>query len=263
MTSAIIANLLLGLLSVGALFFVIWIVHLLLKNAGVVDVGWGLGFIVLCFIYVLHGAGFNLRNTLYLLMVTLWGLRIALFLIKRISIEGHEDKRYQKMRGSWGNHIHLKFLFFFEFQAILQMILAIPFLIVSLNPEEGIGFWEILGLSTFIIALLGETVADEQLQEFRTNPANKGKTCDIGLWHYSRHPNYFFEWLIWMGFFVYALGSSYGWLSVISPLLMYYLMMYVSGIPLAEEQALKSRGDNYRQYQATTSAFFPMPKKVK
>jgi steroid 5-alpha reductase family enzyme len=261
MTEEIMNTLVFGAASVGVLFFIIWIAHIFLKNAGIVDVGWGIGFIILSAVYVIQGEGFTLRNTLYFLMVTLWGLRIALFLLKRIAGEGHEDKRYQKMRNSWGRHLALKFLFFFEFQALLQMILAVPFLIVSVNKTPGVSFWEIGGLIVFAFALIGETISDEQLQNFRQNPLHAGKTCNVGLWRYSRHPNYFFEWLIWVGFFIYALGSPYGWASVISPVLMYYLMVYVSGVPLAEEQALKSRGDDYRKYQAQTSVFFPLPQK--
>ena len=113
----------------------------------------------------------------------------------------------------------------------------------------------------FIFALIGETIADEQLQSFKREPANKGKTCDTGLWYYSRHPNYFFEWLVWVGLFIYALGSPNGWIAFVSPLLMFYLMMYVSGVPLAEEQALLSRGQAYKDYQQTTSVFFPLPKR--
>ena len=109
----------------------------------------------------------------------------------------------------------------------------------------------------FIIALAGETVADEQLHAFKRNVMNKGKTCDVGLWRYSRHPNYFFEWLVWVGFFVYALDSPMGWVAVISPMIMFYLLMYVSGVPLAEAQSLQARGEEYSRYQQTTSMFVP------
>lgn len=104
-------------------------------------------------------------------------------------------------------------------------------------------------------------MSDEQLHGFKANPKNKGRTCNVGLWQYSRHPNYFFEWLVWVAFFVYALGSPWGWAAVISPVIMYVLMIYVSGVPLAEHQALESRGDDYRRYQQVTSMFFPWPKK--
>jgi steroid 5-alpha reductase family enzyme len=240
--------LLMGALGVGSLFFVMWIIHLFLKNAAVVDVGWGLGFILISVIYILLGEGFNLRNTIYFLLISLWGMRIVLYLLKRISAEKEEDKRYKKFRQGFGKMAWFKFLFIFEFQAALEMVIGIPLLIVSLNPDPGLS--------------LGEAVSDEQLHAFKRDPANKGKTCDVGLWKYSRHPNYFFEFMIWVGLCIYALGSPMGWFGIISPMVMFYLLMYVSGVPLAEEQSLLSRGDEYRKYQKTTSIFFPMPKRM-
>lgn len=139
------------------------------------------------------------------------------------------------------------------------MIIGIPLLIVSLNPDPGLGVIEIVGVVIFVGSLWGETLADEQLHAFKRDRGNKGKTCAIGLWQYSRHPNYFFEFMIWVGLCVYALGSPMGWVAVISPALMYYLLMYVSGVPLAEEQSLLSRGEEYRKYQQATSIFFPLP----
>lgn len=250
-----------GALCVGVLFLIMWGIHLILRNATVVDIGWGLGFILLSLVYILQGQGFNLRNTIYFLMIFLWGIRIVLYLLKRISFEKQEDKRYKKIRQEFGRMAWLKFLLIFEFQAGLEMIIGIPLLIVSLNPLPGISCFEILGIMIFSVALIGEAMADEQLHAFKTNLAHKGKTCDTGLWYYSRHPNYFFEWLIWIGMFVYALGSPMGWVAIVSPLIMFYLLMYVSGVPLAEEQSLKSRGDEYRRYQATTSIFIPMFKR--
>ena len=261
MTDNVIHMFLMGALSVGSLFFVMWIIHLFLKNAAVVDVGWGLGFILLCAVYILQGEGFNLRNSIYFLMIFLWGMRIVLYLLKRIASEKEEDKRYRKIRQNFGKMAWFKFLFIFEFQAALEMIIGIPFLIVSLNSDPGLSFFEISGAIIFAVALWGEALSDEQLHAFKQDPANKGKTCDVGLWQYSRHPNYFFELMIWVGIFIYALGSPMGWVAVVSPLVMYYLLMYVSGVPLAEEQSLLSRGDEYRKYQKTTSIFFPMPKR--
>lgn len=251
-----------GFFSVFLMFSIIWLIHLYLKNAGVVDVGWGLGFIILTAIFVQMGEGFNIRNTILFLMVTLWGLRIMIFLFKRLAGDAHEDRRYQKFRKEWKSHVAFKFFWFFQFQAFLEIILAVPMLVVALNPEQGLSFIEIVGITIWAIALIGETISDEQLQGFKSNPDNKGKTCDVGLWYYSRHPNYFFEWLVWVGIFIYALGSPHGWVSIVSPLIMYYLLIYVSGVPLAEEQSILSRGDEYRRYQKTTSMFFPMPKKV-
>jgi len=261
MTNSIAHIFLIGALNVGGLFFAMWVLHLFLKNAAVVDVGWGLGFILLCVQYIIHGAGFNLRSTICFVMIFLWGMRIVLYLLKRFSAEKEEDKRYKKIRKEFGGAAWFKFLFIFEFQAALEMIIGIPLLIVSLNPAPGLSAVEISGIIIFAAALLGETLSDEQLHSFKQDPVNKGKVCDIGLWQYSRHPNYFFELMIWVGIFVFSLGSPMGWAGIVSPLVMFYLLMYVSGVPLAEEQSLLSRGDAYRKYQKTTSIFFPMPKK--
>jgi len=261
MASSLIHMFLMGALSVATLFFVMWVIHLFLKNAAVVDVGWGLGFIVLSAVYITQGCGFNLRNTIYFLMILFWGVRLAWYLIKRIAREKEEDKRYGKFRKSFGKMAWLKFLLIFELQAFLEMIIGVPFLIVALNAAAGISWLEITGFVIFVLGLGGEALSDEQLRSFKKDPLNKGKTCDAGVWHYSRHPNYFFEWLLWVGIFIYALASPMGWAAAVSPAVMYYLLRYVSGVPLAEEQSLISRGDEYRKYQETTSVFFPVYKR--
>lgn len=250
-----------GAMSVVSLFFGIWLIYLVCKNAGIVDVGWGLGFMILCGIYIVMGEGWTLRNVVLMIMVGLWGMRIVLFLLKRLMHDQEEDRRYQQIRRDWGKHIDLKFMLFFQFQACLELVLALPFMLVAVNPSPGLSWIEWMGVVVFVLALAGELLADEQLHAFKAEPKNKGKTCDVGFWYYSRHPNYFFEWMVWVGIFIFALPSPHGWLSVMAPAIMYYLMRYVSGVPMAEQQAIKSRGQNYRQYQATTSVFFPMPKK--
>ncbi len=254
--------LLLGAVTIASFFFLIWLIHLPLKNAAVVDVGWGLGFILLCFLYItLGGNGFNLRNTIMLSLVGLWGSRIVVFLIGRILHENKEDARYRKFRDEWGKDAWWRFLPLFESQALLQLLISFGFIFVAINPTPGISIFEIVGAIVFLGSLLGESIADHQLQTFKRNPANKGKICEAGLWRYSRHPNYFFEWMIWVGLFIYFLGSPCGWAGALAPGVMYWLMMYVSGVPLAEEQSLKNRGEAYRQYQQVTSVFFPMPPK--
>ena len=116
---------------------------------------------------------------------------------------------------------------------------------------------EITGLALAILSLGGEALADWQLKQFKADPANRGKVCQAGLWRYSRHPNYFFESLIWWAFFLVALGSLHGWVTILCPLLMLYFLWKVTGIPLTEEHAVRSKGDAYREYQRTTSAFVP------
>jgi steroid 5-alpha reductase family enzyme len=149
------------------------------------------------------------------------------------------------------------FLLFFELQAVLVVIFSLPFLFASFNAAPQIGWVEWLGLALSVGALLGEAIADRQMQRFKADSASRGQVCRVGLWRYSRHPNYFFESLVWWGFFIAALGSPYGWITLICPLLMLYFLFQVTGIPLTEEYAVKSKGDAYREYQRTTSAFIP------
>jgi len=132
-----------------------------------------------------------------------------------------------------------------------------------MNASPRISPFEWVGFILWAISVNGERVADSQLSNFKKNPANKGKVCSEGLWNYSRHPNYFFQWLMWMSYFIFALGSPYGYLAIISPAIILYLLLKVTGIPLTEEQSIRSKGDAFREYQKTTSAFIPWFKKNK
>lgn len=257
----LISSIFYSALAVALFFFIMWLMHLPMRNVAIVDVGWGLGFIVIAIIDIILGVGFNTRNLFLLMMVTLWGLRISVFVLKRILHERHEDKRYAKIREGFGPLAWLKFLIIFEFQAMLQVAMSVQLLIIARNPNTHVGACEMVGIVLFSLALIGETIADEQLRQFKANAENKAQVCNIGLWRYSRHPNYFFEWLIWVGLFIYGLSSPWGWLGIVAPAIMYWLLMYVSGVPMAEEQALKSRGEAYRRYQQETSIFFLMPVK--
>ena len=154
------------------------------------------------------------------------------------------------------------FLLFFELQAVLVVIFSFPFLFASFNPEPDLHPLEMVGLLVAVLGLAGESLADHQMQAFKSNPARQGAVCDVGLWKYSRHPNYFFESVIWWGFFIAALASPWGWLALVCPLLMLYFLFQVTGIPLTEEYALKSKGEAYRRYQQTTSAFVPWFRKT-
>jgi len=228
----------------------------------VVDIGWALSLVLLTVFYVLKGDGFVVRSTLIGLMVVFWGLRLSILLVSRMLREKHEDRRYQKLREDWKPNVEWKFLALFEVEAILALVLSLPFLLIAINPRPELQFVEILGVLIWLIGFGGEVIADEQLKKFKHNVQNKGKTCDAGLWYYSRHPNYFFEWLMWVGYFVFALGSPWGWMAVICPFIMYHFLINVSGVPFAEAQSLQSRGEEYRRYQQSTNMFFPwFPKK--
>ncbi|MBL7994902.1 DUF1295 domain-containing protein [bacterium] len=249
-----------GLAVMGGLMLAVWLIHIPLKNAGIVDVAWAFGLALLACLYAAMGSGDGIRKWTLGLMVAIWGLRLTLHLFVRV-IGHEEDGRYQQMRKNWTGNIALKFLGFFQFQALLNAVLAIPFLLVAINPSPGLSAFEFTGMAIWLVALAGESTADQQLKTFKNNPANKGKTCRSGLWNYSRHPNYFFEWLIWVSFFVFGLGSPYGWVGIIGPALMLYFLFKVTGIPATEAQALRTKGDDYKEYQRTTSAFFPWFKK--
>ena len=191
-------------------------------------------------------------------MTLVWSLRLAFFLYRRVM--GHhpvEDGRYERLRREWALHADRRFFWFFEAQGLLNLLLAAPLLLACINNAPAVQTLEWVGVALFVVALAGESLADRQLEAWKRDPANRQQTCRAGLWRYSRHPNYFFEWLVWVAFFVFALGSPWGWLSIYCPALMLYFLLRVTGIPATEAQALKSRGPDYREYQRTTSAFVP------
>ncbi|MCE9625278.1 MAG: DUF1295 domain-containing protein [Deltaproteobacteria bacterium] len=250
-------------LLVAVLMTLLWMLHFPLKNAAIVDVGWALGLVLIAWLYACLGPGYPLRKTLLAAMVGAWGLRLAIYLLFARVIGQEEEGRYREIRRNWRTNVGRKFFLFFQFQALLDVFLSLPFLFVALNPTPRISLLEWAGLGLAGVSILGESLADWQLHRFKSDPRNKGKTCQRGLWQYSRHPNYFFEWLIWCAYFLFALASPHGAISILCPLLMLFFLFRVTGIPATEAQALRSRGEEYRRYQKTTSAFIPwFPKKV-
>lgn len=252
--------LLVGAALVGSMMFLLWLLHLALKNASVVDPGWAFGLAILGVFYALAGPGYAPRRWLIAAMVGIWGVRLGAHLLIRIWGEP-EEGRYQQLRREWDKNIAIKFLIFFEFQALLDVVLSLPFLLAVLNPAPAFHVLEFAGVAIWLVAVLGESLADAQLSAFKRNPANHGQVCQAGLWNYSRHPNYFFEWLVWIAWACFALASPWGWLALICPALMLYFLYRVTGIPATEAQSLRSKGDAYRVYQKTTSAFVPWFKK--
>jgi steroid 5-alpha reductase family enzyme len=243
------------------MMFLIWLISMRINNAGLVDVGWALGLMVLATWYAWHGPGFPARRWSLAGMVVAWGLRLATHLVRRIALEP-EDGRYQQLRREWqGSNVILRFLLFFEAQALLDILLSLPILITSLNPAPRLRVLEYAGIALWLVAVVGESIADAQLAAFKRDPANLGHVCQRGLWNYSRHPNYFFEWFVWVAWAVYALASPFGWLAMICPVLMLVFLLRVTGIAATEAQALRSRGEEYVRYQQSTSAFVPWFKK--
>lgn len=246
-----------GALLVCGMMLVLWVIHLLIRNAAVVDVGWAAGLGILAIYYAIAGNGFSTRKIVIATMAGIWSLRLASYLLFARVIGHPEEGRYVELRQSWKTNLAVRFFFFFQFQALLDLVLSLPFLLACLDARVPLGPFEIAGAVIWIVGMIGEAISDAQLDKFKKNPANKGKTCRAGLWNYSRHPNYFFEWTIWVGYATFAIASPWGWLGLLSPALILYFLLGLTGIPATEAQALRSRGEEYRQYQRTTSAFIP------
>ena len=248
----------LGTLLVVAVMFGLWLLGLRNRNFSYVDIGWSVNFALIGVLYAALAPGDLSRRLVIAAMFSAHGLRLGWHLSKRI-IGEPEEGRYQQLRADWGKsgNLNLKFLGFFEFQAVLNAFLTLPLLIVSFNRTPQFQPLEIAGIALFIIAIIGESVADAQLAAFKRNPANKGGVCDVGLWHYSRHPNYFFEWVIWIAYAIVALASPHGWIALAMPVLMLHFLINVTGLKATESQALRTKGERYRLYQARTSGFIP------
>lgn len=224
------------------------------SNCGIVDVLWssGLGGAAILLAALGHGALWP--RLLLGLLGGMWGLRLARHLWVRVRGKP-EDGRYAQLRERWHGD-QRKLFALFQFQAGLVVLFSLPFLGVAANNATS-PQWLALAAAIWLVSVLGETTADRQLARFRNDPANKGKTCRDGLWRYSRHPNYFFEWLHWFTYVVLAIGSPLRGLTWIGPVLMFVFLRYLSGIPFTEAQALRTRGADYCAYQQETSMLFP------
>lgn len=248
----------LALAGVCALFALLYLLCRRLDNYGFVDVAWSYAFAGLAGFYALAAPGWPARRALLAALAVGWSLRLGTHLLRRVAAHHPvEDGRYVQLRKDWAGNFGPKMAGFFQLQAASVVLLGLPFLLPALNPAVRFHPLEIAGALLWLAALAGEAVADAQLAAFKRDPANQGRVCAAGLWRYSRHPNYFFEWLVWVAFFLFALGSPWGWLAIIGPASILFLLLRVTGIPLTEEQAVRSKGDAYRRYQQTTSAFVP------
>lgn len=252
----------LPLISFAAVSLIMTIIYVwarIIKNNGIVDIFWAFNFLVIAVIIYFLAEGNEIRKMMVCGLAALWSLRLGIYLLIRVG--GHikeEEGRYKALRQEWSDTV---FFFFFQGQAFSNVMLAIPYFLIALNPEPVISPIEYIGAGMWGLAIIGEGLSDYQLAHFRKNPLNKGKVCQDGLWNYSRHPNYFFQLMIWVSVFIMALPSPYGYISIICPLSIGYLIFKVTGIPMTEEQAVRSRGQLYVEYQRTTSPFVPWFKK--
>lgn len=241
----------------GLVMIALWLLQLRTKDAGVVDVGWAACLGAAAAFCAFTGEGDAARRAIVGVMGATWGFRLAVHLLLDRVLRGPEDGRYQMMREKFARRVNSVFLFFFLAQAVLVAILSAPFLIAARDTRPSPSVLDLLGPSVWLVGLIGETIADRQLAQFKRAGTNGGRVCDVGLWRYSRHPNYFFEWLMWIGYATVAAGAPSGWLAWTAPALILLFVIKLTGIPPTEARALKSRGEAYRQYQRTTSAFVP------
>lgn len=252
------AALLLGAVSISAVMFaVLWLLHWVLRNAGVVDLGWTAGVGLFAVAAAWTGEGWEPRRLLVGAMGAAWAVRLCTFILRDRIIPGEEDGRYKRLRARWGERASWFFFPFFVGQSLLVALFVLPFLPAAARGAPGWTIADAAGLLIWVAAMVGETAADRQLARHRADPANRGRTCRAGLWRYSRHPNYFFEWLHWWAYAALAVGSAAWPLGLIGPAAMLLFLFKLTGIPHVEAQALASRGDDYRQYQKTTSMFIP------
>lgn len=248
--------------AISLLMVTLWLIQLRTRNAGIVDFGWSASLGVLAITYAVLGPGDPLRRALIGVIAGIWSFRLAIHLLLDRIVGREEEGRYKTMRETWVPFFQLKMLAFYEAQALLAVILSVPFLLIAFDKSPAPTALDLAGAALWLIGVAGESIADRQLVQFKKDPLSRGKTCRRGLWRYSRHPNYFFEWLIWGSYALIAFGAPHGWIALGAPALMLFFILKVTGIPPTEEQALKSRGDDYRRYQRTTSAFVPwFPKK--
>lgn len=209
-----------------------------------------------------HGQ-IDARQWLVAGLAALWSLRLGSHIAAR-TLRGGEDPRYRQLREKWGEEARKRLFWFLQIQATAAFLLVVTIMIAAHRPGAVPGYADLLGLAIFAIALVGEAVADRQLARFGVDPKNRGHVCDTGLWAFSRHPNYFFEWLVWVAFATIAIdgGGPYiiGWFALAGPVFIYWLLVHISGIPPLEAHMLRSRGKDFRRYQRRVNAFWPGPR---
>lgn len=235
----------------------VWAISMRVRNVGYVDVAWAFLMGLAAVLAGVFGDGAQLPRALVAVFGGLWGVRLGVHLLERVRHEA-EDGRYQALRATWGGS-PAKFFVFFQMQALVVALFALPFVAAASRSSPALDGWVVAAIATWAMAVGGEALADRQLARFRADPAHRGRTCRQGLWAWSRHPNYFFEWLHWFAYLWLAIGSPLWWLALLGPVLMLLFLYRVSGIPWTEAQALRSRGDDYVRYQREVSAFVPLP----
>lgn len=236
-----------------------WLVSLPLKNASIVDIVWGAGFVIVAWVAYAVGEGTESRRLLLAGMVTLWGGRLAVYLFLRNHGKG-EDPRYVAMRTRRGDAFALQSLWLvFGLQGVLMWIVSLPVQVAAVPDQpEGLGPVEIVGIIVYTVGVCFESFGDFQLSQFKADPANQGQVMDRGLWRYTRHPNYFGDFCVWWGIWIVSAATGVGIYAVVGPIVMTYFLLRVSGVAMLE-RSIGKRRPGYDEYVRRTNAFFPAP----
>jgi len=255
--SVFIAIIIIALFCAGAMALA-WRVAITSGRSGWADTFWSLTVGIAGVAAALWPIGeLTWRAGLVALLVAFWSGRLGLHIARR-TLRGGDDPRYAELKRGWGDNYKPQLLLFLEIQAGVALVLAIAVMAAANNPAP-LGLFDALGVLIAIVAIVGETSSDAQLSRFARNPSNSGKVCDTGLWAWSRHPNYFFEFLYWVALVPIGLGYGWGWATLAAPIMMFVLLRYVSGVPPLEQHMLRSRGAAFAAYQQRVPAFFPWP----
>ncbi len=248
--------LLINLSAVAGVMFAVWFLSVAIRNASIVDIIWGPGFVAVAWATFIAVEEHTARQFLLVAVTTIWGLRLGAYLAWR-NAGKPEDYRYVEMRRLHGGRFWIVSLFtVFALQGAVMWTVSLP---VQIGQQTAAGlYWlDAIGVAVWTIGLLFESIGDLQLALFKRDPANKGKVMNLGLWRYTRHPNYFGDFLVWWGIYLIAAAGG-AWWTVLSPLLMSFLLLRVSGVTLLEK-SLNTRLDGYTNYVRRTSPFFPWP----
>lgn len=249
------------LVALSAVMALGWAFQRRMRNGGWTDVFWTFGTAAACVVAAIWPMDEpTVRQLVVAVLAGVWGLRLGLHIALRVA-RSPEDKRYAELREAWGERFQPRMLGFLLAQAPAGALLATAVHAAAANPEPFGRPLDYLGLSVALAALVGEATADAQLERFKAAPENRGRIADTGLWGWSRHPNYFFEWLFWVAYAPLAIAPGYpqGWWALAAPALMFVLLNYVTGVPPVERSMLRSRGEAFAAYQARTSRFIPRP----
>ena len=244
-------------LAMAVVMAALWVLQLRVHNASIADVGWCMGLIAVVLWYATWVTGEVERKILGAILVVLYAGRLGFYILFNRVIGKTEDARYRRLREQWGTSERIRMFAYFQLQALAVALFSVPFLVIMRNVFPPFSFWELAGFLVWLAAVVGEGLADWQLAQFRSKSWNRDRVCRDGLWRYSRHPNYFFEWLHWWAYVVMGVSTPEWLLTWIGPIGMGWALLKVTGIPWVERQALASRGEDYRAYQRTTNAFFP------